>query len=159
MKNESCCFGPPPYLDNSESPHLSPFLPFQEKHAHSTLGPGPSLSPRQDLSSFPHVQSSCLCWSLPVVFKPVTESFDTLATSSSSSSSSSFLEELAMEIFLFFVELGWLDIVYANRTGEGSPVETVRKGYLSEDAASFLILHTDSHSHLLPTPRPSRVLL
>lgn len=60
-----------------------------------------------------------------------------------------------MEIFLFFVEFVWLDIVYVNRTGAGSPVVTVRKGYLRGDTASFVMPHTDSHSHLLPTPHPS----
>lgn len=41
-------------------------------------------------------------------------------------SSQRFREKFATEIF--FVELVWLEVVYINRPGGGSPVEPVRKG-------------------------------
>lgn len=39
MRNESCCFGPPPYLDNSGSPHLSPLPSIPGKACPLHTGP------------------------------------------------------------------------------------------------------------------------
>lgn len=62
-----------------------------------------------------------------------------------------------MEIFLFFVELGWLDIVYVNRTGEGSPVETVRKGYLSE-GGHYILPYFPHRLSFSPAAHPSPIM-